>query len=98
MYDFNTLPPSLIKYPYMSPAVHDPAGIRDNLRHRVRESPQAGERLKKPSHQSPGRGCAPMNRRCLASVNEPAEGRLSPLAVLAPPFADSTQFLNYSSL
>lgn len=35
---------------------------------------------------------------CVKSVNERAEGRACPLAVLAPPFADSVQFLSCGSL
>lgn len=50
------------------------------------------------SRQSPRTVCARMHRGRVKSVNERAEGRLSPPAALAPPFADSARFLNYGSL
>lgn len=42
--------------------------------------------------------CAQINRECVKSANKRTGGRVSPLAVLAPPFADSAQFHNYGSL
>lgn len=100
-------PPSRLwsKFACMSHAVQNPAGMRKTSPLKSEGISTVGQDFFRQFHPSPNasrqslcRVCAQMNWGRVKSVNERAEGRLSPLAVLAPPFADSAQFPNYGSL